>query len=428
MNLGVILAAGIGKRFTSSMHKQYLKINGKEMIYYSLVQMRQTKCIDEIIVVVDYDEYHNSYISKKYDVTCICGGNTRNESISNAIHYIKENYSDCENVIIHDCVRPFIKHDVFCKCISALESYDAVALSSEIMDGFVTRIGGYANRSDYMLIQTPEAFKFKLLEKYFDMDCNDTAIVSQLVDVANVCLLSDDSFNFKITYPIDLFLAEQLVRIDFYKEADLLDNHDTINGKVLLIGASGGVGSVIREELLKKDVVVFSPSHQELDLYDLSVDRLIEVCPFEPDVIINAAAAYNNDSVPLLDSFDVIFNVNLKANLILIEYAKALNKEVHIVLMSSSSSTRGREGLTNYSSAKAALNSIVESQGALLHEQGIYLNALIPEKIDTPLIMKLHNIKINSRELLDAKLVARAVIKCSCSTNYGKLIHIRKGL
>ena len=71
----------------------------------------------------------------------------------------------------------------------------------------------------------------------------------------------------------------------------------------------------------------------------------------KPDVIINVAAAYANDDVPLLDSFDVIFNVNLRANLVLIEYAKKLNKKVNIVLMGSSSSTRGRENLTNYSTS-----------------------------------------------------------------------------
>ena len=120
--------------------------------------------------------------------------------------------------------------------------------------------------------------------------------------------------------------------------------------------------------------------------------------------------------------------MNLKANLVLIEYAKKLKKRVNIVVMSSSSSTRGRENLTNYSAAKAALNSVVESQGMRLENSGIYLNALIPEKIDTPLIEKLHKTSINKRELLDAEEVIAAVVEYAQVRVGGKLVHIRKGL
>lgn len=140
------------------------------------------------------------------------------------------------------------------------------------------------------------------------------------------------------------------------------------------------------------------------------------------------AAAYANDEAGLVETFDKIFDVNLRSNLVLIEYAKQLKKRVNIVVMSSSSSTKGRENLTNYSAAKAALNSIVESQGKVLADMGIYLNAIIPEKIDTPLIGKLHKTVINKRELLDVDEVIDAVIEYSQVHEGGKLVHIRKGL
>ena len=101
--------------------------------------------------------------------------------------------------------------------------------------------------------------------------------------------------------------------------------------------------------------------------------------------------------------FNDIFAVNVKANEILIEYAKTLQSKINLVLLSSSSSTKGRENLTNYSAAKSALNSIVESQARILAEQNIFLNAVIPEKVNTPLIEKLHKTKINTRELLEPK-------------------------
>lgn len=84
--------------------------------------------------------------------------------------------------------------------------------------------------------------------------------------------------------------------------------------------------------------------------------------------------------------------------------------------------------MTNYSAAKSALNSIVESQARILAEQNIFLNAVIPEKVNTPLIEKLHKTKINTRELLEPKDVINAIMYFSVAKEYGRLVHIRKGL
>ena len=96
--------------------------------------------------------------------------------------------------------------------------------------------------------------------------------------------------------------------------------------------------------------------------------------------------------------------------------------------MSSSSSTKGRENLTNYSAAKSALNSIVESQARILAEQNIFINAVIPEKVNTPLIKKLHKVEINERELLEPEDVIQAIMYFAVANEFGRLVHIRKGL
>ena len=71
MNIGIILAAGDGKRFGGYMHKQYLKLNGTEVVAYSIKAMRACKAINDIILVVDAEEYKSQYIEKKYNVKCI---------------------------------------------------------------------------------------------------------------------------------------------------------------------------------------------------------------------------------------------------------------------------------------------------------------------------------------------------------------------
>lgn len=427
MNVGVILAAGASVRFKSAVHKQYLKINGKEMIYYSIKEMRQANCFDEIIAVVDTDEFKAKYIEQKYNIKCIEGGIKRNHSIKKALDYIKT-LNNVEKVVFQDCSRPFIKSETFKECIDLLDTYEAVTSSTSITDALTLKDLSFVDRNDYILIQTPEAFHFKIIYEIFDENAHCTAMVSQLKNRDSVYLLKDNKMNYKITYPEDLFLAEQLMTIH-YKST--FNKNEKINynlGNVLLLGGTGGMGNAIKEHMEKHNISYFAPTRQELDLYNMTIEQITNVCPFKPDVIINLAAFYANDDAGLIETYDKIFNVNIRFVLVLIEYAKTLKKRINIVVMGSSSSTKGRENLTNYSASKAALNSIVESQGETLAKQNIYLNAIIPEKINTPLIAKLHKMPISTRELLEADDIIDAIIEYSTTNQFGILAHMRKGL
>ena len=427
MNIGVILAAGDSKRFGGYMHKQYLKLNGIEVVGYSIKAMKSCDEIDDIILVVDNEEFDSQYISKKYEVKCIRGGDTRNISIFNAIEFIKQNYV-CDKVIFHDSVRPLVNSSRFSDIICQLDGYDAVVTADEISDALVNKNYGGVKRNDYKLIQSPEGFRFDKIAN-FKFDNDALAIVSQ-VESSKIKTIKSNVFNMKITYPEDLFIAEQLMRLNYYSV-----NHNElffcadVPRRVLLLGGSGGIGLAIKDFLIENDIVFKSPSHKDLDLKTITVNKIKEYCEdFIPDAIINAAAVSYDDNAGLSNTFNDIFAVNVKANEILIEYAKTLQSKINLVLLSSSSSTKGRENLTNYSAAKSALNSIVESQARILAEQNIFLNAVIPEKVNTPLIEKLHKTKINTRELLEPKDVINAIMYFSVAKEYGRLVHIRKGL
>ncbi len=427
MNIGVILAAGDSKRFGGYMHKQYLKLNGIEVVGYSIKAMKSCDEIDDIILVVDNEEFDSQYISKKYEVKCIRGGDTRNISIFNAIEFIKQNHV-CDKVIFHDSVRPLVNSSRFSDIICQLDGYDAVVTADEISDALVNKNYGGVKRNDYKLIQSPEGFRFDKIAN-FKFDNDALAIVSQ-VESSKIKTIKSNVFNMKITYPEDLFIAEQLMRLNYYSV-----NHNElffcadVPRRVLLLGGSGGIGLAIKDFLIENDIVFKSPSHKDLDLKTITVNKIKEYCEdFIPDAIINAAAVYYDDNAGLSNTFNDIFAVNVKANEILIEYAKTLQSKINLVLLSSSSSTKGRENLTNYSAAKSALNSIVESQARILAEQNIFLNAVIPEKVNTPLIEKLHKTKINTRELLEPKDVINAIMYFSVAKEYGRLVHIRKGL
>ena len=422
-NVGVILAAGSSQRFNSSFHKQYLKLNGKEVVYYSIDAMKQSDCFDLIIVVVDKDEYDSGYISNKYNVTCIQGGKTRNHSIKCAIDFIAD-YPTVDKVVFHDSSRPFIAAEDFKETISLLDKYDAVATTSTITDGLITIDGQEGQRNRYNLVRTPEGARFVYLKQYFKETSGCITIIGQMRN-CHCYMHVVNKFNFKLTYPQDLFLAEQLERISYDSAKNI---QPEITGKVLLLGGSGGLGQALSQYFQKNNIEYISPPHKVLDLNNLTIEKIRNCMPFDPDIIINCAAAYANDDVDILSSFELMMNVNVKSNLVLMQYAESLKKEVHIVLLSSSSSTKGRAHLTNYSASKAALNSVIESQSERLSEKQIYINAIVPEKIDTPLLQKLHKHPINPRELLNTADVLPVILKYCSGSQSGKLIHVRKGL
>ena len=271
-------------------------------------------------------------------------------------------------------------------------------------------------------------FYFEKLYSVFDENSEQTAIVSQLKN-PKIRFIKSDKFGFKITYPNDLFLAEQLDKVNFYELSKNIVNKNFDNKKILIFGGTGGVGSALIKRLKNfKNVNIKAPRSSEINLKNLTVESLKNYCcNFTPDLVINAAAVSFSDSDGIIEKFDDIFNVNLKSNIVIIEFLKTFKKEVKFVVISSSS-TKGRENITNYSASKAALNSVVESQANVLKNQNILINAIIPEKINTPMIQKLHKTNIANRELLDVEEVIDAILYLAASQQFGQLVHLRKGL
>lgn len=216
-NIGVILAGGIGSRFKSNIPKQYMPLNGKEVITYSIDAFHDSEMTDNFIIVVDQNEYENKEIENKYGVKCIKGGKTRNESLYNAIQYVKMEIKDCQYILFHDAARPFISSGIIDLYFRELVNYDAIITTADITDS-LGKIGErFVDRSLYYLIQTPEAFNFKLLQSHFSVDSPFTAIIQQLPVSIRVKKYFNFRNNFKITYPEDLFIAEQLMRSQYHE-------------------------------------------------------------------------------------------------------------------------------------------------------------------------------------------------------------------
>ncbi|MCX8009677.1 MAG: 2-C-methyl-D-erythritol 4-phosphate cytidylyltransferase, partial [Ignavibacteria bacterium] len=109
--IAIITAAGVGKRMHSSTPKQFLKINGKEILVYTLESFQNANSIEEIIITAS-KEYLNKIklLVKKYDLRkvkkIVEGGAIRQISVYNALSSIEAKNDDL--ICVHDAVRPFI--------------------------------------------------------------------------------------------------------------------------------------------------------------------------------------------------------------------------------------------------------------------------------------------------------------------------------
>lgn len=209
-NVAVILAGGIGSRYRANLPKQYTLLNGREVISYTINTCKNVDSIDRIVVVLDKTEYENGNIAKKYEVETICGGATRNESFKNALEYVYNNF-ECEKIVFLEAARPLTKAVWLDDYFNLLEEYEYVESCLRIHDalgGIKERI---PNREDYYLIQSPEAYRFSTVYKYFDGASNVQHAAQQLPENISGYRYFLPCSNYKVTVPEDAAIIEYLL-------------------------------------------------------------------------------------------------------------------------------------------------------------------------------------------------------------------------
>ena len=384
----ILLAGGNGSRFGSTIPKQFMSLNGKPVIQYSLDIIEPL--VDEVIIVSD----------KQYkDYKCVKAGSNRSESVLNGVREAKYDY-----VIIHDAVRPFIRTENIKKIKELLKTNDIVDTITPIIDGFVDDIP--IEKGNKCLGLTPEGFKKELLLKGFQEATKAYQDeVTMLYDIYKIkpVYVQGVSINSKITYEEDLGYAEGIMKF-WQRPIDKTDKPK----HTLIFGGNGGIGSACAKQLN-----CYCPSKEEIDL---SKDWLIDLKPY--DSIIYSAGEYHDESK--------IMPVNFDSCVRLIKLAEQGWKG-NIVFLSSTAATYGRKNIGIYSASKSALNSYIESRAEELAKKGIYINAIAPAKVDTPLQTAI-NPDTPKSEMISPDYVADYIIRYLNTNVYGHIIYLRKGL
>jgi len=199
-NIIMITSGGIGKRFGSSIPKQYMEINGRKVISYVIEACKQSKLADAILVVA-HSNYHNE-LKTEFGVDVTESGEQLNASKRNGLDYIRSHCA-CKKLVVVDAVRPTIESDLLDKFFTLLDEYEAVACARKITDSLGHYGEWVVNREEYFTLNAPEGFRFNLIDKHLREDSPITESIQQLPDTTRVYLDFDAPYYEKLTYPED---------------------------------------------------------------------------------------------------------------------------------------------------------------------------------------------------------------------------------
>ena len=215
----VMLAGGKGKRMGTKVSKQYLLLDEKPVLFYSLKAFEEF--VDEIIVVAakGEEEYCKENIVDKYGIekvsAVVTGGAERYLSVYEGLKAIKK--ADNETyVLIHDGARPFISGKVIRAAIEKVKETGACIVAVPSKD--TVKIGNIDNmvestpdRRNVWLVQTPQAFEYEnIFEAYKKAiasgrdDITDDSMVMESFGEKKIHFVEGDYDNIKLTTPEDL--------------------------------------------------------------------------------------------------------------------------------------------------------------------------------------------------------------------------------
>ena len=125
----IILAGGKGKRMGAKISKQYIELNGKPLLYYTLKQFLSCDEINKIILVLPKEEieYCRNEVLEKYSLKVdliVEGGKERQDSVFNGLRAVK----DEGIILIHDGARPFVSKRIITEGIKYADLYGAAHL------------------------------------------------------------------------------------------------------------------------------------------------------------------------------------------------------------------------------------------------------------------------------------------------------------
>ncbi len=228
-NYVILLAGGVGKRMGSDIPKQFIEVEGKPIIAYSIENFQRNPQIEKIVIVCVKDWIGRvEEIIREYGLTkaawIIEGGQTGHDSIRNGVFFLKERIEKDDFVIVHDAVRPVLPQKAIDEVIrvahekgnasSSIACHPPIVYTEDHESG-ITDI----DREHVMLTASPQSFRYDLALKCYEQaekeDRHDFTFTSSLLIHCKerVYFAKGTTSNIKITTKEDLALFGALLKV-----------------------------------------------------------------------------------------------------------------------------------------------------------------------------------------------------------------------
>ncbi len=230
MIVALIIAGGQGERMHQDIPKQFLTVNEKPVIVYTMEAFQKHAEIDEIAVVCieGWEQILTAY-AKQFNITkfsnVITGGKTGQESIKNGIYELKKQHSKEDIILIHDAIRPMVSQEIISDCIVKTKQHGNAIATIPCAEAMLQTKDGISAtesfpRDNLKRTQTPQGF---YLGKLLDMHQRalEKGITNSIASCTLAIELGDEVYfsagsekNIKLTTldDIDIFKALLLAK------------------------------------------------------------------------------------------------------------------------------------------------------------------------------------------------------------------------
>ncbi len=223
----LIPAAGMGRRMGSNRNKLLLSVLGKPLLAWTLISAEASKHISGIGIMGQPEDFPDfeailADVGLTKPVQLIQGGATRQESVYNGLQALPP---ERDRVLIHDGARCLATPELFDRCAEELLHCPGLIAAIAVKDTIkiVDKSGlivDTPDRAQLWAAQTPQGFEVKLLKECHEKGRNlgwevtDDAALFEKCNLP-VKIVEGEETNLKVTTPVDLSVAEFILRQRF---------------------------------------------------------------------------------------------------------------------------------------------------------------------------------------------------------------------
>lgn len=226
-NIALIIAGGIGSRMHQDIPKQFLSVNDKPVIVYTMEAFQRHPDINAIYIVclAGWQEILKAYI-KQFQITkavrIIEGGKNGQDSIRNGVYEIAKEFQDDDLIMVHDAIRPMLSEDIISDNLVTCRKYGNAITVIPCMEAMLKSIDEHESkesilRNSLFRAQTPQTIRVKDAVRIHKAALengitNSVATCTLLLELGEkVYFARGSELNIKITTPDDITIFKALL-------------------------------------------------------------------------------------------------------------------------------------------------------------------------------------------------------------------------